>query len=116
MLPKRLRLKDASLFQKAFRGGKPFFFGSIVCKALFTEKNRTLVGFAVSKKAFPRAVDRNRVKRMLSEPIQHLYGDIPDGWNLVFSLRGGDIPNEGVFQQGVAEIIKKISDIKIKLI
>lgn len=45
------------------------------------------IGFVVSKRISKRAVQRNYVKRLLSEAIRPLIKDIPLGWDLVFSAR-----------------------------
>lgn len=113
MLPKRLRLKDASLFQKAFRSGKPFFFGDIACKAVFFGGERARVGFAVSKKLFPMAVDRNKMKRMLAGVVHDSYEMIPDGWQLVFFLLRKTDLDKAESERSISEIIRKIREIKI---
>ena len=87
MLPKSLRLKNSELFQKAFRFGKPFFFGNIGCKVIFSKDTGKKVGFSLSKKIFPRAVDRNRAKRALSDVAALFWDDIPEGIFVVFFLR-----------------------------
>jgi ribonuclease P protein component len=112
MLPKRFRLKDASLFQKAFRSGKPFFFGDINCKAVFFGDGMTKVGFAISKKLFPKAVDRNAVKRMFADAVHASYESIPDGWHIVFFLRKNTSLDKGEVKKSISEIIRKISGIK----
>jgi ribonuclease P protein component len=112
MLPKCFRLKDASLFQKAFRGGKPFFFEKIACKAIFIEGERKRVGFAIPKKVFPKAVDRNRAKRALSDAVSLSFGEIPDGWNIVFFPRDKDFFWDDSVRRGVSVLIRKIKDIK----
>lgn len=114
MLPKPLRLKDKSLFQKAFRGGKSFFFGNITCKALFTGDGYAHVGLSISKKVFPRAVDRNAVKRVFARVVRGFYKDIPDGWQVVFSFKGTNIPNDDEIRDGVEATIQKIRTIKTK--
>lgn len=87
MLPKSLRLKNSELFQKAFRFGKPFFFGNIGCKVIFSQDIGKKVGFSLSKKLFPRAVDRNQAKRTLSDAAAFFWDDIPEGVFVVFFLR-----------------------------
>lgn len=88
MLPKSSRLKKPELFQKAFRFGKPFFFGNVGCKILFSGGNGKKIGFSLSKKLFPHAVDRNRAKRLLSEAVGLSWNDIPEDVFMVFFLRG----------------------------
>lgn len=116
MLQKRFRIKDASLFQKAFRGGKPFFFGDIACRAIFLNGDRARVGFAISKKFFPRAVDRNVIKRLLAEATHESYKEIPDGWQIVFSLRRKTVLDRDGARKAVLGIIRKISEIKKRVI
>jgi ribonuclease P protein component len=116
MLQKRFRLKDASLFQKAFRSGKPFFFGDIACKAIFLDGARVKIGFSVSKKLFPRAVDRNTVKRVLADSIQELYEKIPSGWQIVFFPRKKTSINKESAKKSVSEIIHKVSRIKTQVL
>lgn len=95
MLPKSLRLKQSELFQKAFRFGKPFFFGNIGCKVLFSHDIGKKVGFSLSKKIFPRAVDRNQAKRALSEIVEVFWDDMPQGLFVVFFLGA----NEKMFEK-----------------
>ncbi len=113
MLPKRLRIKDASLFQKAFRGGKPFFFENIACKALFFGNEKAKIGFALSKKLFPRAVDRNRIKRMLSRAVSEHYRDIPDGWSIVFFLKNNEETGYDGTKKAISGLIEKLKRYKI---
>lgn len=108
MLPKRFRLKDASLFQRTFRSGKPFFFESVACKAIFLPKEKKRIGFAVSKKLFPRAVDRNHVKRVLSDAVHQSYEEIPDGWQIVFFLGKKTMVDKEIAQRCTSAIIRKI--------
>lgn len=95
MLPKSLRLKNTELFQKAFRFGKPFFFGSVGCKVLFSQDMGKKIGFSLSKKMFPRAVDRNSAKRALADAAVFFLDDIPEGSFVVFFIRA----REGIFQK-----------------
>lgn len=85
MLPKTERLKKNSAFQAVFRRGKPFFFQGVGCRVLSGQKE-TLIGFAVSSKTYPRAVDRNRVKRLLSTAVRAHLDRIPSGSHIVFFL------------------------------
>jgi ribonuclease P protein component len=85
MLPKHDRIKETQAFQEVFRRGKPFFFGGIGCKAL-SGKDKTRIGFAISRKIYPRAVDRNRAKRLLAEAIRAHRNELPTDTHLVFFL------------------------------
>jgi len=45
------------------------------------------IGFVVSKRISKRAVDRNKVKRLLAEALRPLLGELSPGWDIVFSAR-----------------------------
>ena len=68
------KLKSRKLIQKLFSGGRGIFIHPVKlvwCINQDEHKNRgdqrILAGVSVSKKNFKRAVDRNRIKRMLRE-------------------------------------------------
>jgi len=48
---------------------------------------RTRVGFVVSKRIAKHAVDRNYIKRLLSEAIRGLLPRLPGGLDIVISAR-----------------------------
>lgn len=87
MLHRTLRLKDALSFQKAFRFGKPFEFGSVGCKVLFTTEKGLKIGIITPKKRFRLAVDRNRAKRLLSEAVAPVVGVFPENAFIVVFFR-----------------------------
>jgi ribonuclease P protein component len=87
MLPGLLRLKNPLSFQKAFRYGKPFFFGNIGSRIVFQTGNGRKIGFVVAKKMFHHAVDRNRVKRIFSEATHPLSDAFPEDASIVLFLR-----------------------------
>jgi len=45
------------------------------------------IGFVVSKRISKRAVERNYIKRVLSEAIRPIIADMPAGWDLVLSAK-----------------------------
>jgi ribonuclease P protein component len=45
------------------------------------------VGFVVSKRISKQAVERNYVKRLLSEAMRPVLVDIPAGWDIVVSVK-----------------------------
>ncbi len=51
------------------------------------EQPRLRVGFVVSKRISKLAVERNYIKRLLSEAIRHTLPAIPGGWDIVLSAR-----------------------------
>ncbi len=48
---------------------------------------RLRIGFVVSKRTSKYAVERNHLKRLLSEAVRPCLADLSPGWDLVFSAR-----------------------------
>ncbi len=69
MLKKSLRLKTKKDFERVFREGTPLFFGVIACKIVQNKFGHIRLGFSFSKRHFTKAVSRNRLRRVLSEPF-----------------------------------------------
>ena len=69
-LPKKIRLCDNLLIETIFQKGEKLQSGYLICKYL--ESVNFQVGFSAPKKLFPRAVDRNQIKRHLRKVRNHL--------------------------------------------
>jgi len=81
-------LKTTKEFKKVYRKGKTIDCGFIVIYRLASGKNEKRFGFSVSKK-IGKAVQRNRVKRLLKEMCR-LYGTMfKDGYDYVFVAKKG---------------------------
>ncbi len=115
MLKKSYRLKDRALFQKAFRFGKPFFFGNIGCKVFFDPTAKKKVGFALAKKILPLAVHRNAIKRLLSQEVVSSWDDIPPHAFVVFFLRKRPEPEgRDSLRSDFSGLISKIKNYKLQ--
>lgn len=71
-LPQKYRLIRESDFDKVFQDGKAVKGSFLFIKSRINEFSSPRFGFVVPKKAYLKAVDRNRLKRVLSE-IANLY-------------------------------------------
>lgn len=92
-LSSRERLKNKFLFEQVFRRGKSVNASPIRMIYLFVPGERqTKAGFAVSARLFPKAHDRNRIKRLmresyrLSKPFE--VGNKSGGYHVVFVYSG----------------------------
>jgi len=75
----------------------------------------TRVAFTVSKRRFKRAVDRNRVKRLMREAWRHhrqiIENDIPSGvqWAVVLIFVGSDLPSAQQLERGMVKMLNRMS-------
>jgi ribonuclease P protein component len=81
-LPKKLRLCDDRLIERLFKKGKRIQHGVVSFKYLPDEDFQ--VAFGAPKKRFPKAVERNLLKRKLRESFRLHYrkilGEEPSGY------------------------------------
>lgn len=95
MLKKSLRLRKGEDFNRIFRQSKPIFFNEIGCRYSLrtTQKvspqelstqSSLRAGFAFSKKHLPLAIQRNRLRRALSEALFQLKDEWPENVDVVF--------------------------------
>ena len=68
-LSKKYRLVSRSDFDKVFKEGKAVKGSFLFIKWLANEQGFPRFGFVVPKKVYSGAVDRNRLKRVLSEIV-----------------------------------------------
>lgn len=87
MLKKSLRLKKKEDFDRVFRNGHVIFFEEIACRFLKKPEGGFRLGFSLSKKQLPRAVDRNRFRRVFSALMTEAREVWPGATDVVFSLR-----------------------------
>lgn len=88
MLSRKHTLKGAKNFEAVQKQGTVFqseCFGVAYLKR--EDKEVSNFGFIVSNKVSPDAVNRNRIKRALSEAIRQSLGEIKKGNNVVFLVK-----------------------------
>lgn len=112
MLKKINRLSKRKDFQEIKELGKIYqspIFGLALIKK---EEEGKQFGFIISKKISKRAVDRNKIKRYLSQSIKNNLVNIPEGIRAVF-LAKKDLLGKKYeeINEEVIEIIKKISNV-----
>ena len=87
MLPKPNRLPTSKFLNVLKRGRRI----NVPEMSVVYEKqdNNSRFGFVVSAKVSPKAVTRNRVKRLMRESVQHLLGRVVKGYDYVLIARSG---------------------------
>jgi ribonuclease P protein component len=85
-LTHRHRLRGAAAFAAVFRSGRRFEASRLQLLVIRTHDAHGRVGYVIGKKLLGRAVDRNRLKRMLREAIR-LRRPAMNAFDLVIRLR-----------------------------
>ena len=86
-LNRALRLRKNSEFQRVRQQGRSITSRLLILAWVPNAESRLRVGFVVSKRISKLAVERNYIKRLLSEAVRHTLPAIPVGWDIVLSAR-----------------------------
>lgn len=91
MLKKANRINKTRDLQKVYRLGKPAHTSALVIK--FVPHAQTQVAFVVSKKVSKKAVERNRIKRILREYMRlHLEQSKPGKYLVMVKPQAAKLP------------------------
>ncbi len=111
--PKKERLSSKKLWEGVFNGGSRLKAFPLVLqyrKCALPEEVPVQAGFAVPKKSFKRAVDRNRIKRLMREAYRlekpGLFNNIEGSYAFVFLYLGKDMPGFPDISQAVKKLLK----------
>lgn len=114
MLSKTFRLTGKETFAKLKKEGKKIFGETLtlVYRAREDEKN-SKIGIIVSLKISKRAVDRNKVKRLIREAVRRDINDLKSGIDLVFLTKRNilKLDQEGIFTE-VNKLLRKANLLK----
>ncbi len=86
-LNRALRLRKSSDFQRVRQQGRTVASRLLMLAWTPNNQAQVRVGFVVSKRISKHAVERNYIKRLLSEAIRVYLDDLPKGWDIVFHAR-----------------------------
>jgi len=86
-LKRALRLRKSSEFQRVRQQGRSITSRLLTLAWMPNDVAQLRIGFVVSKRISKRAVDRNKVKRLLAEALRPSLGEFSPGWDIVFSAR-----------------------------
>jgi ribonuclease P protein component len=81
------RLRKNSEFQRVKQQGRSIMSPLLILAWIPNDVARIRVGFVISKRISKRAVDRNYIKRLLSEAMRVFLPRLPGGLDIVVSAR-----------------------------
>lgn len=99
----KISLKSEKELSKLFETGKSVSGVMVFSKVL--DSNESKFVFAVSKKKFKRAVDRNRIKRLMREVVRK---EKINGKNIAFIFIGKELPTYNEVEKSIKSIINAI--------
>jgi len=89
MLPKKYRLTKNEDFSKIYSKGFYGAYDGIAIKYIKTESLSTLIGFPVGKNFSKKAVERNRMRRILRAACSSYLNILKPGFNIVIMPQKG---------------------------
>ncbi len=107
MLSKKNRLKKVRDFERVFQKGKGFKKGFFYVKIVSNGLEKSRFGIIVSKKAFRKAVVRNRIKRKIREFLRKDLEKIKKGLDCAIVFLGNNDINIKDIDSGLASVFKK---------
>jgi ribonuclease P protein component len=75
---RELRLLDAKQYKYVFAKAKRFGNNNFTLLVRLNKEEHARMGLAIAKKAVKRAVDRNRIKRIIRESFRLVQHDLPN--------------------------------------
>lgn len=116
-LSKNVKLKSRKSIETLFSSGKAVRKGAVRAVYETVEGNGiTQVGFSVSKRFFKKAVDRNRVKRVMREAYrlnQHaLTPQQAQYLHVMFIYQSNKLPNFHVLNELFLKILRELNNRK----
>jgi ribonuclease P protein component len=107
-LNRELRLRKTSEFQRVRQQGQNLASRLLILAWMPNEVARLRIGFVVSKRISKHAVERNYIKRLLSEAIRPSLPELPRNWDIVLSARNAAITADvHTLEQDITALLRR---------
>ena len=83
MLSKKERIKKKKEFEYVFRKGKNFNNAFFIVKVVENKISFSRFAFVAPLKSFKKAVDKNKIKRLMREGVKNIYPLIKKGFDIM---------------------------------
>ncbi len=87
MLKKQNRISNKKDFDRAFKAGQSFYGKIIGLKIVANDLTNNRFGIIVSAKVNKKAVERNRLRRIIREKVKEILNELVVGKDFVFIVR-----------------------------
>lgn len=109
MLPSKNRLTKKTDFTNVYRKGTFFIEAPLSLKVVKNNLKNSRIGFSIEKKFFKKAVERNKIKRLLREAFHQNLKNIEKSLDMVvFYKKNESNPDLKTISELVKKIIKKL--------
>lgn len=113
MLESKNKLKKKADFDRVYEKGKFCSMGMLSLKATPNKEPATRIGFVISKKFSKKAVERNRVRRILRSCAFDLIKDIKEGFDIIILTKSSKIEmNKKIIFPVFLKLLKKSNLLK----
>ncbi|MDP2735735.1 MAG: ribonuclease P protein component [bacterium] len=107
-LPRGKRLKNAGDFRSVFRSNAGAKAGTLLLKAKPASKESSRFGIVISKRVSKKAVERNRLRRLLGEALKKEQPSLPGPHDIVLvALPGFSVHSLKEAQDIVSQLFVK---------
>ena len=112
-LPREARLRRAADFAALRHSAGRLSSGSFRIRFGSNEAGVARLGLAISKRVSKRAVDRNRIKRVIRESFRHARLDLPAVDILVMARESARDADLATLRDELTRLWKKLSTLKV---
>ena len=100
-------LKKNYEFARVYRRGNYFTSNNLTLYVISNNKSKKRLGITVSKKAYGRSVDRNRIRRLVRESYRSFEEEIKVNSDMVFVVRKNkEIPTFKVINEEINYLLR----------